>query len=159
MIARRLLVCGLLTATFSVLVCAGHHSIVVYAVRFGGGSKDLPAALAVDATGHAFVVGSTYSEDFPATTSHRKAQNLSWAAFVTKLAPDASSLVYSTIISGHGMTFSTAAALRPDGQIWVAGSRSEEHTSELQSRLHLVCRLLLEKKKTNGDITVLLKVA
>src|SRR5687768_17985034 len=28
-----------------------------------------------------------------------------------------------------------------------AGSRSEEHTSELQSRLHLVCRLLLEKKK------------
>src|SRR2546422_1045581 len=34
-------------------------------------------------------------------------------------------------------------------------SRSEEHTSELQSRLHLVCRLLLEKKNTyhlgNGD--------
>src|SRR2546429_3064813 len=30
--------------------------------------------------------------------------------------------------------------LSPDG-------RSEEHTSELQSRLHLVCRLLLEKKK------------
>src|SRR5687768_18062868 len=29
----------------------------------------------------------------------------------------------------------------------VAQDRSEEHTSELQSRLHLVCRLLLEKKK------------
>src|SRR2546429_3699171 len=29
----------------------------------------------------------------------------------------------------------------------VRGRRSEEHTSELQSRLHLVCRLLLEKKK------------
>src|SRR2546422_3878104 len=29
------------------------------------------------------------------------------------------------------------------------GRRSEEHTSELQSRLHLVCRLLLEKKKIN----------
>src|SRR2546429_5197112 len=28
-------------------------------------------------------------------------------------------------------------------------ARSEEHTSELQSRLHLVCRLLLEKKKKN----------
>src|SRR2546429_6356231 len=28
------------------------------------------------------------------------------------------------------------------------GTRSEEHTSELQSRLHLVCRLLLEKKKS-----------
>src|SRR2546422_5773244 len=32
-------------------------------------------------------------------------------------------------------------------------SRSEEHTSELQSRLHLVCRLLLEKKKKKKVIT------
>src|SRR6266498_2717452 len=31
----------------------------------------------------------------------------------------------------------------------VRGARSEEHTSELQSRPHLVCRLLLEKKKKN----------
>src|SRR2546422_4608037 len=30
-------------------------------------------------------------------------------------------------------------------------SRSEEHTSELQSRLHLVCRLLLEKKKRASE--------
>src|SRR2546422_4926071 len=30
--------------------------------------------------------------------------------------------------------------------------RSEEHTSELQSRLHLVCRLLLEKKKKNNRV-------
>src|SRR2546429_5979058 len=39
---------------------------------------------------------------------------------------------------------------------WHAGSqkrlRSEEHTSELQSRLHLVCRLLLEKKKKRHSI-------
>src|SRR5687768_17961371 len=32
------------------------------------------------------------------------------------------------------------------GEGALAGERSEEHTSELQSRLHLVCRLLLEKK-------------
>src|SRR2546422_3015810 len=44
---------------------------------------------------------------------------------------------------------------QPSGRTWtvqftgsmVACARSEEHTSELQSRLHLVCRLLLEKKK------------
>src|SRR6266436_8370340 len=35
-------------------------------------------------------------------------------------------------------------------------TRSEEHTSELQSRLHLVCRLLLEKKK-NTKITTIKK--
>src|SRR5687768_17858940 len=33
-------------------------------------------------------------------------------------------------------------------------ARSEEHTSELQSRLHLVCRLLLEKKKNKRSIAV-----
>src|SRR5439155_21802048 len=32
-----------------------------------------------------------------------------------------------------------------------SSSRSEEHTSELQSRGHLVCRLLLEKKKQDGN--------
>src|SRR2546429_8074534 len=33
-----------------------------------------------------------------------------------------------------------------------SGDRSEEHTSELQSRLHLVCRLLLEKKKNMSNL-------
>src|SRR3712207_6912259 len=33
------------------------------------------------------------------------------------------------------------------------GGRSEEHTSELQSRQYLVCRLLLEKKKTHPPLT------
>src|SRR2546422_8124164 len=38
--------------------------------------------------------------------------------------------------------------VNPDhGPAGIRGARSEEHTSELQSRLHLVCRLLLEKKK------------
>src|SRR2546429_5241000 len=54
----------------------------------------------------------------------------------------------------------TATALRSDwesrlqgnavvmlGEVHDNAERSEEHTSELQSRLHLVCRLLLEKKK------------
>src|SRR5689334_24003541 len=36
-----------------------------------------------------------------------------------------------------------------------AESRSEEHTSELQSQFHLVCRLLLEKKNTKQALTTL----
>src|SRR3712207_8237608 len=40
-----------------------------------------------------------------------------------------------------------AEVVTPDGElVW----RSEEHTSELQSRQYLVCRLLLEKKKTSA---------
>src|SRR2546422_2808730 len=51
----------------------------------------------------------------------------------------------------RGDSFSTpnvaAAAIPLDDRQW----RSEEHTSELQSRLHLVCRLLLEKKKKKKE--------
>src|SRR2546422_4656521 len=36
----------------------------------------------------------------------------------------------------------------------IVSARSEEHTSELQSRLHLVCRLLLEKKKKKKNIDI-----
>src|SRR5690606_39725429 len=39
-----------------------------------------------------------------------------------------------------------------------AGSRSEEHTSELQSRENLVCRLLLEKKKQNNTIVLIVDI-
>src|SRR2546422_7132990 len=42
-------------------------------------------------------------------------------------------------------------AARPRGH--GADARSEEHTSELQSRLHLVCRLLLEKKNHSEPMT------
>src|SRR2546422_5345537 len=45
----------------------------------------------------------------------------------------------------------TARDLRQFPLYFGAGKRSEEHTSELQSRLHLVCRLLLEKKKTKNN--------
>src|SRR3712207_8739395 len=38
---------------------------------------------------------------------------------------------------------------------WLSSSRSEEHTSELQSRQYLVCRLLLEKKKQHLSFVVL----
>src|SRR2546422_7189920 len=37
----------------------------------------------------------------------------------------------------------------PEFAAFACAARSEEHTSELQSRLHLVCRLLLEKKKND----------
>src|SRR5205809_5503346 len=52
--------------------------------------------------------------------------------------------------NGNGASVRRTLAVAPTD--WGLPSRSEEHTSELQSRLHLVCRLLLEKKKTNTDV-------
>src|SRR5207249_6122169 len=50
---------------------------------------------------------------------------------------------FLTSFANRHMAFSSATS-----KMWVVISRSEEHTSELQSRFDLVCRLLLEKKKT-----------
>src|SRR5690554_7192940 len=53
--------------------------------------------------------------------------------------------------SGMSVLVATAYMEEAERYDWLvamdAGKRSEEHTSELQSRPHLVCRLLLEKKK------------
>src|SRR3712207_8644170 len=59
--------------------------------------------------------------------------------------------------AGEGEAGGVAPAghLRGAGQ---DGGRSEEHTSELQSRQYLVCRLLLEKKKRNTSSTLHLHV-
>src|SRR3712207_8190441 len=48
---------------------------------------------------------------------------------------------------GRGPRLLHADGARPDGGPRFRRARSEEHTSELQSRQYLVCRLLLEKKK------------
>src|SRR3712207_9448363 len=53
-------------------------------------------------------------------------------------------------LEGHPLPRRTDPAL----EVVVVGERSEEHTSELQSRQYLVCRLLLEKKKNKYKYTI-----
>src|SRR2546429_4342613 len=70
---------------------------------------------------------------------------------------------YTTLFRSVGTPFTGVATGTSDGVAAGAAAftpslvpvRSEEHTSELQSRLHLVCRLLLEKKKKELDISLL----
>src|SRR2546422_5119652 len=77
---------------------------------------------------------------FPYTTLFRSYDHLARRCRVC------AALRYQTSSSNAGASFTTP----PGGRLASSIScfdRSEEHTSELQSRLHLVCRLLLEKKK------------
>src|SRR2546429_6747080 len=83
---------------------------------------------------------------FPYTTLFRSNNHIPPAP-PTRAARDAlEMLLYRLIVLGlwerlllKSLSVTTKPAVKP--------LRSEEHTSELQSRLHLVCRLLLEKKK------------
>src|SRR5687768_18363758 len=71
-------------------------------------------------------------------------------SFPTRRSSDLAGLPGCATSRGSGSTPPTTppAATTTGG---VEPDRSEEHTSELQSRLHLVCRLLLEKKKRKSS--------
>src|SRR5699024_11490409 len=58
----------------------------------------------------------------------------------------------SNVVTNISLEFEDGSIVRDDLTIkdGINGIRSEEHTSELQSRFDLVCRLLLEKKKKNS---------
>src|SRR5260370_25605201 len=59
----------------------------------------------------------------------------------------------SAVLEKPPKTTECVAPMRAHASIEIANSgRSEEHTSELQSHLNLVCRLLLEKKKTHTPL-------
>src|SRR5207247_6349476 len=67
-------------------------------------------------------------------------------------SPDSRFIYFTAEIGGESHLFRVSV---PGGHVEqvTKGERSEEHTSELQSRVDLVCRLLLEKKKRNKHTT------
>src|SRR5205809_2567138 len=68
--------------------------------------------------------------------------------FLRRRRPPISTLFpYTTLFRSNDVELRVEAVVLCHGLRADVGERSEEHTSELQSRLHLVCRLLLEKKK------------
>src|SRR3712207_6948758 len=80
---------------------------------------------------------------FPYTTLFRS--DPVGGAFVAEELPPAADAGATTVVLAVGDGTGAADDVDPVG-------RSEEHTSELQSRQYLVCRLLLEKKKNHASI-------
>jgi hypothetical protein len=77
--------------------------VLVYSTYLGGSGHDEATSIALDASGNAYVAGLTTSSDFPTTGgAFQETQSASSCAFVTKIAPDGSSLVYSTYLGGSG---------------------------------------------------------
>src|SRR3712207_6932101 len=74
---------------------------------------------------------------FPYTTLFR---SIHWLTWIERPLAKAGKLPYLAIIIALAVIYVGSQIADPD-------KRSEEHTSELQSRQYLVCRLLLEKKK------------
>jgi hypothetical protein len=76
--------------------------VVQYSTYLGGSGTDSAFSLAVDATGNAYITGSTGSTNFPTTTPAQAANAGNTDVFVAKLNNGGSALVYATYIGGAG---------------------------------------------------------
>jgi len=99
---------------------------LVYSTYLGGSvaatDQEFANAIAVDASGDAYVVGQTQSQDFPVTTGAFQTHLPgSYSAFVTKLNPAGNGLVYSTFLGGSGTQGAFGIALDANDQAYVTG--------------------------------------
>jgi len=95
---------------------------LVYSTYLGGSRFDEGTAIAVNALGNAYVTGLTESADFPTTVGALQTTlDGTDDAFVTKLDPTGSVLVYSTYLGGSSVDFGRAIAVDSSGNAYVAG--------------------------------------
>jgi hypothetical protein len=95
---------------------------LVYSTFLGGSADDTGHRVAVDAAGAAYVTGNTDSPDFPTTVAAFDTTiSGSRDAFVTKLDPTGTSLVYSTFLGGSSYDEGMGIAVDATGAAYVAG--------------------------------------
>ncbi len=97
---------------------------IVYSTFLGGGGDDSGGRIAVDGAGNAYIVGGTDSTAFPgvnASSIQPAYGGGSEDAFVTKLNPTGTAIVYSTFLGGSGFDGSAGIALDAAGSAFVTG--------------------------------------
>ncbi len=100
-------------------------SAIVFSTYLGGSSNDLANAIAIDSSQNVYLAGATASVDFPVSAGAFQASiGASYDAFVTKLNPAATAIVFSTYLGGSGSDQATALALDSSGNVWLTGSTS-----------------------------------
>ena len=99
-------------------------SALVYSTYLGGGNADGGSAIAVDASGSAYIAGGTSSIDFPTTPGAVQSHFASGFrdTFLTKLNPAGTALVYSTFLGGGGSDSSYGIAVDANGNAYVTGT-------------------------------------
>ena len=95
---------------------------LVFSTFIGGSYNDVANGIEVDDEGNIYVVGSTTSNDFPVTASaYNTTSNRLWDAFVLKLDPTGSRLLYSTYIGGSNDDLGIDIGIDAAGAAYVAG--------------------------------------
>lgn len=98
--------------------------VLTYATYLGGAGSDVANGVAVDASGNAYVTGTTGSISFPTTSAYQDANAGGGDVFVAKLNPAGTGLVYSTFLGGTGTDIATGIAIDSSGNAYIAGDTS-----------------------------------
>ncbi len=93
---------------------------LVYSTYLGGNNTDIGVAIAMDSAGSAFVAGLTISPDFPLSSPYQNVYRV-FDAFVAKLSPTGTSLLYSTYLGGTDYDTANGIAVDETGAAYVAG--------------------------------------
>ena len=93
----------------------------VYSTYLGGSTADGARGVALDGTGSAYVAGYTNSTNFPTANAVQAASAGALEAFVTKIDPAGSALVYSTYLGGSASEIANGIAVDSAGQAHVIG--------------------------------------
>ncbi|HKP05284.1 MAG TPA: SBBP repeat-containing protein [Chthoniobacterales bacterium] len=96
-------------------------SALIYSTYLGGDASENGAGIAVDLAGNAYVTGFTDSTDFPTVNPLQSPGDPVSDAFVTKLNPAGTALVYSTYLGGNGGDSGHAIAVDSAGSAYVTG--------------------------------------
>ena len=108
--------------------------VLAYSTYLGGSGIEESRDIAVDAAGNAYVTGHTTSTDFPTANALQPAHDPSfWDAFVAKLDPTGSALVYSTYLGGNGFDFAGGIAVDGTGSAYVTGETSSTNFPTLNA--------------------------
>jgi len=96
-------------------------SALVYSTYLGGSRGDYTSAIAVDPAGASYVAGISYSTDYPLATPIQDSLNGYNDAFVTKINPAGSALVYSTYLGGEYTENAWDITIDNSGTAYIAG--------------------------------------
>lgn len=95
---------------------------LIYNVAFGGSADDIANGIAVDGNGDAYIVGTTFSTNFPLSNAIQLSLGGGQDAFVAKLAPTGSLLLYSTYLGGSSLDYGNAIAVDNAGNAYIGGN-------------------------------------
>ncbi len=106
---------------------------LVYSTCFGGSDWDRSHGIAVDAKGNAYICGITWSTDMPTRRAFQKKNSGNGEAFVAKIDPTGSKLIFATYLGGSGQETAIDLTIDDQGHVYIVGDTTSPDFPRLKA--------------------------